>query len=218
MILARLVNGDFMTEGLVQVEVGEAVSGDEFYEIQYETPGYVQQRGRSKTFVAASVYCVACSTLTEHDARTGTVREKWVTTQDDYSWNVQYQRDKETGESFGVCQNCHHRLAETTATQLVLRDESSQSKRASGEDHEVEYEWIGEAEYDGGYFWMTTDDRKELFQTITRIRKENLKLAPAVLVGGSGYALDIAAFIRVIKECPDKDGMHGVPRQCWRSL
>ena len=87
-----------------------------------------------------------------------------------------------------------------------------------GEDHEVEYEWIGEAEYDGGYFWMTTDDRKELFQTITRIRRENLKLAPALLVGGSGYALDIAAFIRVIKECPEKDGMHGVPRQCWRSL
>jgi hypothetical protein len=82
----------------------------------------------------------------------------------------------------------------------------------------LEYEWIGEAEYDGGYFWMTTDDRKELFRTITRIRKENLKLAPAVLVAGGGYALDITAFIRVIKECPEKEGLHGVPRQCWRSL
>ena len=124
-----------MTEGLVQVEVGEAASGDEFYEIQYETPGYTQQRGRNKTFVPTSAYCVACSTLTEHDARTGTVREKWVTTQDDYSWNVQYQR--ESGETFGVCQNCHHRLAETTATQLVRRNESSESKRASGEDHDL---------------------------------------------------------------------------------
>jgi len=201
---------------IVQVEVGEAVSGDEFYEIQYETPGYTQQRGRNQTFVPTSAYCVACSTLTEHDARTGTVREKWTTTQDDYSWNVQYHR--ELGETFAVCQNCHHRLEETTATQLVLRDESSESKRGSGEDHEVEYEWIGEAEYEGGYFWMETQDRRELFETITRIRKESLKLVPAILVAGGGYALDITAFIRVIKECPEKDGRHGIPRQCWRSL
>ena len=61
MILVRLENGKvkLLTE-IVQVEVGEAVSGDDFYEIQYETPGYIQQRGRSKTFVAASVYCVVC--------------------------------------------------------------------------------------------------------------------------------------------------------------
>jgi hypothetical protein len=107
-------------------------------------------------------------------------------------------------------------MSETTEEQLS--GETTTSGRAVGEDHTEDYEWIGEAEYEGGYFWLPEQDRRELFQIITRIKRENLKVVPAVLVAGSGYALDMDAFIRVIKECPEKDGLHGIPRQCWRSL
>jgi hypothetical protein len=201
----------FRMSDIVQVEVGQAVSGDEFYTPPTEVPGYRQQRGRNETFVPTTTYCPKCSTLLEHDSRTGTVRPKWSTTEEDYCWNVVYD-----DEGFGVCGNCGHRMSETTEEQLS--GETTSSGRAVGEDHAEDYEWIGEAEYEGGYFWFTEQDRRELFQIITRIKREKLKVVPAVLVAGSGYALDMDAFIRVLKECPEKDGLHGIPRQCWRSL
>ena len=195
---------------IVQVEVGEAASGTERYTVPMEQPGYTQQRGRNETFVPTTAYCPKCSTLREHDPRSGTVKPKWSTTRDDYCWNLEYD-----DQGNGVCGNCGHLMSETELVDLTGETESS---RPVGEDHTEEYEWIGEAEYHGGYFWLTEPDRRELFQTITRIKRENLQVVPAVIVAGGTYALDVAGFFWVLRECPEKDGLHGIPRQCWRSL
>ena len=94
------------------------------------------------------------------------------------------------------------------------------SSRAVGEDHAIEQEWIGEAEYEAGYFWLSPEDYQSLFQVVIKAHRNKLNLSPAVLVAESGYLLNNKTFLQVAKDkqYKEEEGRIGIPRQCWQSL
>ncbi len=194
-----------------QVEVGEAITGSTFYDAKVEKPGYVHTWGRGgKSFVPSTVFCPQCSKLREHNHKSGKVELKRNTTEDDFCWNIIYDETF----SFGICGSCGWELRNPT------EDTEIESSRAVGEDHAVEQEWIGEAEYDGGYFWLSPEDYQSLFQVVIKAHRNKLNLSPAVLVAESGYLLNNKTFLQVVKDkqYQEADGRIGIPRQCWQSL
>jgi len=196
-----------------QVEIGEAITGLTSYEPKEETPGYFHTWGRGgKTFVPTTVYCPECSSLKEYNPKSGNVELKRNPTQQDFCWNIVYDETL----SYGVCAHCKHELRNSTS----ISKDDIKTFRGVGEDHAVEQEWIGEAEYDAGYFWLTQEDYQSLFQVVIKAHRKKLKLAPAVLVAESGYLLNNKTFLEVAKKKQYKQegGLMGIPRQCWQSL
>ena len=75
----------WVSGSMKQVEVGEAITGLSSYEPKEETPGYTHTWGRGgKTFVPTTVYCPECSSLKEHNPKTGKVELKRNPTQQDF--------------------------------------------------------------------------------------------------------------------------------------
>jgi hypothetical protein len=194
-----------------QVEVGQAITGFEYYEPVLEKAGYHHQFGKTETFVASVVFCPECSELKQHNPRTGKVETKRSMKQRDYCFGIVYDKSK----SKGTCANCQHEMA--TPPKL---DQEMESLRAVGEDHRTEHEWIGEATYEEGYFWLDAEDYQSLFRVVIKAHREKLNLAPAVLVGGSGYGLNNRNFLEMAKkkQFKEREGLMGVPRQVWVSL
>ena len=59
-----------------QVEVGQAITGFDYYEPVVESAGYHHRFGKTETFVPSAVFCPECSELREHNPRTGKVELK----------------------------------------------------------------------------------------------------------------------------------------------
>jgi hypothetical protein len=193
-----------------QVEVGEAVTGSEYYELAVEKPGYLHSWGRGgKRFVPSAVFCPQCSKIREHNPKSGKVELKRNPTEDDFCWNIVYDETL----SFGICGSCGWELKEK------VPDVDFES-RAVGEDHAVEQEWIGEAVYEDGYFWLSSEDYQSMFQVVIKAHRQKLNLSPAVLVAESGYLLNNKTFLQVAKDkqYKEEEGRIGIPRQCWQSL
>lgn len=193
-----------------QVEVGEAVTGSEYYELAVEKPGYIHSWGRGgKSFVPSAVFCPQCSKIREHNPKSGKVELKRNPTEDDFCWNIVYDETL----SFGICGSCGWELKEK------VPDVDFES-RAVGEDHAVEQEWIGEAVYEDGYFWLSSEDYQSMFQVVIKAHRQKLNLSPAVLVAESGYLLNNKTFLQVAKDkqYKEEEGRIGIPRQCWQSL
>ena len=194
-----------------QVEVGQAITGFDYYEPVVESAGYRHKFGKTEAFVPSAVFCPECSELREHNPRTGKVELKRKMQQRDYCFGIVYDETK----TKGYCLNCKHEMS--TPPKL---DQELESLRAVGEDHRIEHEWIGEAHYEEGYFWLESEDYQSLFQVVIRAHREKLNLAPAVLVAGSGYGLNNRNFLEIAKkkQFKEKEGLMGVPRQVWQSL
>tara|TARA_B100000686_G_scaffold7659_1_gene7599 strand:+ start:5516 stop:6133 length:618 start_codon:yes stop_codon:yes gene_type:complete len=200
-----LVSGE-----MKQIEVGQAITGQELYEPVIEKAGYYHTYGKTTTFIPSAVFCPECSKLREHNPRTGKVERKRNMEEKDYCFQIVYD---ENGN--GICANCNWKMP-----QPPKLDAETESLRAVGEDHTTEQEWIGEAEYDEGYFWLSQEDYQALFQVVIKAHRDKLNLAPAVFVAGSGYQLNNKSFIEVAKkkQYKEEDGRMGIPRQCWQSL
>ena len=194
-----------------QVEVGEAITGSEFYVAKVEKSGYSHSWGRGgKSYVPSAVYCPQCSKIREHNHKSGKVELNRNPTEDDFCWNIIYDETL----SFGICGCCGWELRNKTP------EDDAETLRGVGEDHAVEQEWIGEATYESGYFWLSYADYQLLFQVVIRAHRGKLNLSPAVLVAESGYLLNNKTFLQVAKDkqYKEEEGRIGIPRQCWQSL
>ena len=193
-----------------QIEMGEAITGLTTYETTSEAEGYFHSWGRGwKSFIPATVFCPQCSKLREHNPKTGKVDMKRNHDSDDFCWDIIYDKDEET---FGRCNNCGHDMRTV--------EENTETFRGVGDDHTTEQEWVGEGIYESGYFWLSQEDYKSMFQVVIKAHKQKLNLAPAILVGGSGYILNNQSFLKIVKEkqYKEQDNRLGIPRQCWQSL
>ena len=193
-----------------QIEKGEAITGFTTYETTPEPEGYFHSWGRGgKSFIPVTVFCPQCSKIREHNPKTGKVETKRNHNQEDFCWDIVYDKDEET---FGRCGNCGHDMRTV--------EEITETFRGVGDDHATEQEWVGEGVYESGYFWLSQEDYKSVFQVVIKAHKQKLNLAPAVLVGGSGYLLNNQSFLNVVKQkqYKEQDNRMGIPRQCWQSL
>ena len=77
-----------------QVEVGQAITGFEYYEPVKEKSGYRHKYGKTETFVPSVVFCPECSELKEHNPRTGKVELKRRMQQRDYCFGIVYDESK----------------------------------------------------------------------------------------------------------------------------
>jgi hypothetical protein len=191
---------------------GQAYSGNESVEPKLEIVTFKNNFGG---VIPNTVFCPACSTLTEYNAKWGEIQEKKNPTERDYCFDVGYTTDGL--EKYAKCIKCDFDLR-TEAPTLeipVIKPTVSrkQVKISSKITAETELIWISHVKYQGGFFTMP----REEFMRVAKLGGVNQKLAARV--GGSNYTLEWNELLSEYKEIGDGDtSLIGIARNHWNNL
>ena len=197
---------------ITTISHGEAYSGHEKLEPKSSIVTFKNNFGG---VIPNTVFCPACSTLTEYNAKWGEVQDKRNPTEADYCFKVGYANDGE--ETYASCLKCDFDLRDEAPTlemvepkqKLPRKQVSIKSKMTAN----TELIWIAQVMYQSGFFTMA----REEFMRVAKLGGVNQKLAARV--GGSNYGLEWDSLLSEYKEIGEgEDALIGIARNHWSNL
>lgn len=197
---------------ITTVKPGEAISGNDSVVQKSEIITFKNNFGG---VVPNTVYCPACSTLTEYNAKWGEVQEKRNPTEKDYRFEVGYAKDKD--ELHARCLKCDFDLREEAPTMEIVKPKPKVARKQvtikSKMTATTELIWISQVKYQGGFFTMPRAE----FMRVAKLGGETEKLAARV--GGSNYSLEWTILLSEYKEIGEGDeALIGIARNHWSNM
>ena len=188
---------------------GKAISGDGVYQIESESVGYEQQRGRSKTFVPTTAFCPQCSDLYDWDTRWNEPKPKWSHKQQDFTFDLGYTEDEDG--IFVQCQKCGYDF------RTEVKEQGPQyQEKVIKKDTDFVQEWLKNVKYWQGYYIMTVEEFKRMAQIGYTC---GVKMNPCAKVAGVGQYILWNDFLTHYEKL-NIDGikMIGLKRHKWKNL
>jgi hypothetical protein len=193
---------------------GSAISGFEVYDPIPEPQGVEQQRGRNKNFVASTAYCPQCSKLFEWDAKFGEPKMKWSVARTDYCFDLAYEQDEATGETFVRCQSCGHDLREE-ATGMMGATPTSVSPREK-RTQTFHQEWLRGVVAQDNHFVMDVEEFKRM---AVIGYKSSLQMNPCAKVGANNYYVAWDDYLNHYETLTVSGSQRiGIARKWWKPL
>ena len=194
------------------IKQGESYSGNEPVKPK---PEIITFKNNFGGVVPNTVYCPACSTLTEYNAKWGEVQEKRNPTEKDYRFEVGYAKDND--ELYARCLKCDFDLREEAPTMEIVKPKPKVTRKQvtikSKMTATTELVWISQVKYQSGFFTMP----REEFMRVAKLGGANEKLAARV--GGSNYALEWSVLLSEYKEIGEGEtAMIGIARNHWNNM
>ena len=196
---------------ITTIKFGEAFSAHEREEPKAEVTWFKNNFGG---VVPNTVYCPACSTLTEYNEKWGEVQEKRNPTEKDYCFEVGYSQDGD--ELHARCLRCDFDLRQE-APKLEMKPKPKVAKKQVTIKPKMsattELIWIGQVRYEGGFFTMP----REEFMRVAKLGGEKERLAARV--GGSNYGLEWSVLLSEYREIGEGDSARiGIARNHWSNM
>jgi hypothetical protein len=191
----------------------KSVSGESFIEPIAEIVHFKNNFGG---IIPNTVFCPACSTLTEYDSKWGEVKEKRNLEEHDYSFEVGYAT--KDGETYAQCLKCEFDLR-LEAPKLEPKEKTTKTVRPQVKivnkiTANTEIEWIGQAKYEGGFFTMS---KEEFMRVVKSGQNKDKRIAASI--GGSNYCIEWDKLFSEYKEIKSDTGFRiGIARNHWTNL